>query len=91
MSPLARVAENVLDRDFEAEQPNQKWVGDATSIATGSGWLYLTAVLDLFSRRVVGWAMGATFDTVLVEQVTITQICGSLKDDYFTNWVNACS
>jgi putative transposase len=67
-NPLARVAENVLDRDFEAEQPNQKWVCDATYIATGSGWLYLAVVLDLFSRRVVGWAMGATFDSVLVEQ-----------------------
>jgi len=67
-NPLARVVENVLDRDFEAEQPNQKWVCDATYISTGSGWLYLAVVLDLFSRRVVGWAMDATFDSVLVEQ-----------------------
>ena len=61
-NPLAQVAENVLDREFEAEQPNRKWVADVTYIATGSGWLYLAVVLDLFSRRVVGWAMAATFD-----------------------------
>jgi transposase InsO family protein len=61
-NPAAAFAENVLDRDFEADLPNQKWVADVTSIGTASGWLYLAVVLDLFSRRVVGWAMGATFD-----------------------------
>jgi transposase InsO family protein len=67
-NPLAQVAENVLDRDFEAEMPNQKWVADVTYVRTASGWLYVAAVLDLFSRRVVGWAMDAIFDTSLVEQ-----------------------
>jgi transposase InsO family protein len=67
-NPKARVAENVLDRQFETDRPNQKWVADVTSIATTSGWLYLAVVLDLFSRRVVGWAMAATFDSELVEQ-----------------------
>jgi transposase InsO family protein len=43
-------------------------VADVTSVATASGWLYLAVVLDLFSRRVVGWAMAATFDSELVEQ-----------------------
>jgi len=46
-----------LQRDFSAEAPNQKWVSDITYIATQQGWLYLAVVLDLFSRRVVGWAM----------------------------------
>jgi putative transposase len=65
--PSARVAPNRLDRDFTATHPNEKWTGDITAIWTYEGWLYLTAVLDLFSRRVVGWAMAATQDETLVE------------------------
>lgn len=53
----APVASNTLGRDFQASLPNQKWVTDITYIATGEGWLYLAVVLDLYSRRVVGWAM----------------------------------
>ena len=48
---------NLLKRDFTAAQPNQKWLVDITAIATDEGWLYLAGVLDLFSRRIVGWAM----------------------------------
>lgn len=55
-NPLALAAENVLDRAFLAEKPNRKWVADVTYISTASGWMYLAAVLDLFSRRIVGWA-----------------------------------
>jgi putative transposase len=51
------VAPNVLQRDFEAERPNEKWLADITYIPTEEGWLYLAATLDLYSRRVVGWAM----------------------------------
>ncbi len=51
------VAPNLLKRDFVAEQPNQKWLTDITYIPTLEGWLYLAAVLDLCSRRIVGWAM----------------------------------
>jgi transposase InsO family protein len=51
------VAPNVLKRDFEAKRPNEKWVADITYIPTEEGWLYLAAALDLYSRRVVGWAM----------------------------------
>lgn len=51
------IAPNVLDRDFEADTPNQKWVADFTYIWTAEGWLYLAVVLDLFSRRIVGWSM----------------------------------
>ena len=58
----------MLDRDFCAERPNQKWVVDVTYIATATGWMYLAAVLDLFSRRIVGWAMAANQDEKLVEQ-----------------------
>lgn len=67
-NPHAPVAQNVLNCQFEAERAKQKWVADVTSIPTASGWLYLAVVLDLFSRRVVGFAMDATFDEKLVEQ-----------------------
>ena len=53
------VAPNLLKRDFVAERPNQKWLTDITYIPTQEGWLYLALVLDLFSRRIVGWAMSA--------------------------------
>ncbi|ETX26633.1 hypothetical protein RISW2_21610 [Roseivivax isoporae LMG 25204] len=49
------IAENLLDRDFRAERPNQKWLADFTYVWTAEGWLYVAAVLDLFSRRIVGW------------------------------------
>lgn len=51
------VAPNLLKRDFEADRPNQKWLTDITYIPTQEGWLYLAAVLDLYGRRIVGWAM----------------------------------
>jgi len=51
-------AENLLNQDFAAQQPNQKWVSDVTFIPTRQGWLFLAAIMDLYSRRVVGWAMG---------------------------------
>jgi putative transposase len=63
----ARIAPNLLDRDFSASNPNQKWVGDITYIETAEGWLYLAVILDLYSRRVVGWAMRDRLDTKLVE------------------------
>ena len=54
-------APNLLDRQFtSAVAPNQVWLADMTYIATGEGWLYLAAILDLFSRKVVGWAMSET-------------------------------
>ena len=60
------VADNVLDRAFTAEAPDQKWVTDITYIPTDEGWLYLSAIVDLFSRRVIGWAMDQTMDVSLV-------------------------
>jgi transposase InsO family protein len=53
------VAANILDRQFKAEAPNQRWVGDTTELITPSGKLYLAAIVDLFSRFVVGWAISA--------------------------------
>ena len=60
------VAHNLLDRDFEAQGPNEKWVADITYIRTYEGWLYLATVMDLFGRRIVGWATSATIDADLV-------------------------
>ena len=64
---LLPVAKNLLNRDFTATAPNRKWVADITYIPTKQGWLYLAVVLDLFSRRVVGWSMNDTIDSVLVQ------------------------
>ncbi len=64
----ARTAPNLLNQDFSAKAPNQKWVTDITYIDTAEGWLYLASVLDLYSRRVVGWSMAERMDTNLVNQ-----------------------
>jgi len=61
------IAENILDRNFTADSPNQKWVADITYIPTKMGWLYLAVVMDLFSRKIVGWSMSDTIDSVLVQ------------------------
>jgi putative transposase len=59
------IAPNVLERAFDTKAPNEAWVGDVTYIATAEGWLYLAVLLDLFSRRVVGWATSDTNDRAL--------------------------
>jgi len=61
------VAPNLLNREFQAEQANQKWVADITYIPTREGWLYLAVVMDLYSRKAVGWSMKAEMTTELVE------------------------
>jgi putative transposase len=66
-TPVARFAPNHLNREFAASLPSQKWVTDTKAVETAEGWLYLAAILDLFSRMVVGWAMAATEDEHLVE------------------------
>jgi putative transposase len=60
------VARNVLDRDFTAKEPNCKWAADITYIRTGQGWLYLAAVLDVYSRKIVGWSMADHMESELV-------------------------
>ena len=60
------VAENVLNRQFEPEAVNTAWVADITYIRTRSGWLYLAVVLDLFSRKIVGWSMAPNMPAELV-------------------------
>ncbi len=60
------VAPNLLNRDFTADAPNTKWVADITGIETIEGWLYLAAIVDIYSRFVVGWAMGKERDEQLI-------------------------
>ena len=69
-----RVPPNVLDRQFEASAPNQRWVADFTYIWTAEGWLYVAAVIDLFSRRVVGWSMSAAMTAQLVADALMMAI-----------------
>jgi transposase InsO family protein len=62
----APIAPNLLDQDFQAEAPDRIWLADITYIPTAAGWLYLAVVLDLYSRRIVGWAMADTLERQLV-------------------------
>ena len=65
------VAPNLLDQDFTATAPNQKYVGDITYLWTDEGWLYLATIIDLYSRLVVGWSMS--------ERMTAQLVCDALK------------
>lgn len=75
------IAGNVLDRQFTADRPNQKWVADFTYIWTAEGWLYVAAVIALFSRRVVGWSMSDTMTAQLVTDALIMAIWRRGKPD----------
>ncbi len=78
--PNAIPAPNLLNQDFSSPAPDRKWVSDITYIDTAEGWLYLAAVLDLFSRRVVGWAIDEHLEASLVQQawhMAVVQRCPS--------------
>lgn len=77
----AEPAGNVLDRQFAADAPNRKWIADFTYIWTAEGWLYVAAVIDLFSRRVVGWSMNATMTAQLVTDALVMAIWRRGKPD----------
>lgn len=66
--PTREPAPNTLDRDFWATRPNQKWVTDITYLSTRAGWVYVAVVLDLFSRKVVGWSISDSLATPLVAE-----------------------
>jgi putative transposase len=68
------VAENILNRQFNPAKPNQAWTSDITYIRTRSGWLYLAAVMDLYSRKIIGWAMSPTMHTELVSRALLMAI-----------------
>ena len=69
-----QIAPNVLDREFAADGPNQRWAADFTYIWTQEGWLYVAVVLDLFSRRVVGWSMHTTMTSQLTGDALLMAI-----------------
>jgi len=66
--PNRKPADNLLDQVFDVDQPNRKWVTDITYLPTEDGWVYLAVVLDLFSRKVVGWSIGDSLATTLVSE-----------------------
>lgn len=68
VDPTKKPAENLLDQVFTADAPNQKWVTDITYLPTDRGWVYLAAVLDLFSRKIVGWSIRESLATPLVSE-----------------------
>jgi transposase InsO family protein len=78
---VAAVAPNVLDRSFEAPAPNRKWIADFTYVWTAEGWLYVAAVVDLFSRRVVGWSMSTAMTAQLVTDALVMAIWRRGKPD----------
>lgn len=75
------VAPNLLDRTFEAALPNRKWIADFTYVWTAEGWLYVAAVLDLFSRRVVGWSMSARMTAAFVADALVMAVQRRGKPD----------
>ena len=79
--PTTELPANVLDRQFDAPAPNRKWVADFTYIWTAEGWLYVAAVVDLFSRRVVGWSMSAAMTAQLVTDALVMAIWRRGKPD----------
>src|SRR5271154_1188800 len=78
---ITAVTPNVLDRAFEASAPNCKWIADFTYLWTAEGWLYVAAVIDLFSRRVVGWSMSAEMTAQLVTDALVMAIWRRGKPD----------
>ena len=77
----AALSPNLLDRQFAAERPNQKWIADFTYVWTAEGWLYVAAVIDLFSRRVVGWSMRPSMTAQLVTDALVMAIWRRGKPD----------
>ena len=68
------IAPNLVQRNFSAEAPNRLWTGDITYIRTAEGWLYLAVVLDVFSRRIVGWSM----NNRMTDELTVTAFKNAL-------------
>ena len=74
-------AETLLDRDLRADGPNQKWLADFAYVWTAEGWLYVAAVLNLFSRRIVGWSMKAERDAALIKDALMMAVWRRGKAD----------
>lgn len=81
MGERSQAAPNVLDRQFAATAPNQKWVADFTYVWSAEGWLYVAVVLDLYSRRIVGWSMQPSMTSQLVTDALMMAIWRRGKPD----------
>jgi len=68
VDPTKQPAPNILNQEFQADAPNRKWVTDITYLATSTGWVYLAVIIDLFSRKVVGWSISESLATPLVSE-----------------------
>jgi transposase InsO family protein len=69
-------SKNLLDRDFTATRPGEKWVSDITYVKTQQGWLYLTVVMDLFDRKIIGWSMSSTLEAKPTAQAALQMALG---------------
>lgn len=78
------IASNLLDQDFSADGPNQKWAGDISYIWTSEGWLYLAVILDLYSRRVIGWASSHRYCVSTAAQWSATASSGIWQSGHWT-------
>jgi transposase InsO family protein len=81
------VCENILNMAFQAEKPGEKWVSDITYLRTREGWLYLTTVLDLYDRKILGWALSAdmeTTHTVIPALAMVRRACKAPDRIYFS-------
>ena len=87
----AAIAPNVLDRQFHATSPNSKWIADFTYIWTAEGWLYVAVVIDLFSRRAVGWSMSASMTAQLVTDALLMAIWRRGKPNALLHHSDQCS
>ncbi len=87
------VAANIVDREFSPSEKNQTWVADITYIPTDEGWLYLAAVEDLFSRKIVGWSMSERIDSRLVVDALQMAACSGncLETTWWPIPIAACS
>jgi len=79
--PEHSIAANMLERQFEADAPNRKWVADFTYLWTAEGWLFVAAVLDLYSRRIVGWSMSGSMTAQLVSDALLMALWRRGKPD----------
>jgi transposase InsO family protein len=79
-----RIAPNLLEREFNVAAPNQVLAGDITYVSTTDGWLYLAVLLDLFSRRVVGWAMSDRIDT----ELALSALAAATARPLEPNWIH---
>ena len=87
-APEGVLGENILDRVFSADSPNQVWLADTTYLQTDEGPAFLVAILDLFGRRIVGWSLGAKLNTELAQRALKKQIrCVRCLETYFSTQI----